>query len=430
MAAIKSKHTKKLGFFVFGGLIAGILIGTYLHLNISDHDKLTNICEFLNVISSVFLRLIKMIVAPLIFFALLNGIWSLGDKNSLGRLFAKSMVLFILGTFISLTWGMVMADWLQPGVVLHGSFATALADISKDAISLKPADLSFKAFVEEFISNSIMDSFVHNEIIQIVLFAVLCGIAGLSIERKVIQPLFDIVNSMSTLILKITGYIMYFAPVAILTSVAAIIAKNGLGIMQSYMLYLGEFYVGLIAIWLLFILVNCFIVGFKPTMMLLKNISSPLGLAFSTSSSEAAYPLTLEKLAETGVQPKISSFVLTLGYSFNLMGSMFNCTFATLFLIQLYGMHIDLAHQITMLLVLMITSKGIAGIPRASLVVVAGTLVSFGYSEAGIMLLLPIDSFLDMGRSATNVFSNAMCSLLVNKWEGIKLRPTNENVLM
>lgn len=209
---------------------------------------------------------------------------------------------------------------------------------------------------------------------------------------------------------------MNFAPLAVFGAMTAIIAKQGLSILKTYSLFIGEFYFSLAILWGLLILAGFVVIG-KKIVRLIQRIKEPTLLAFSTSSSEAAFPKTMEELQRFGCKDRIVSFVLPLGYSFNLDGSMMYMTFASLFIAQSYGIELALGTQLSMLLVLMVTSKGIAGVPRASLVVIAGTLVSFNIPEAGLALLLGIDPLLDMGRSATNVVGNSVATAVISKWE-------------
>jgi Na+/H+-dicarboxylate symporter len=418
---MQEKQTSRLGKYMVIALCTGIIAGIIVNSFIVDHTLVDAIFDNCNIISSIFIRLIKMIVSPLIFFALVSGIWSLNDHSLFGRLFIRSMLLFVVFGFLSLLTGMIFADILQPGIELMPVFAKNLANVQHaSTVHLANSEgFSLKSLVDEIISNSIVDSFAHNKMIQIVLFGVLAGIAGISLGEK-LSPVIKFSNAISLMLFKITNYIMYYAPIAVFASIMGVVGHNGISILSSYLLYMAEFFAGLGVIWFILIIAGSVIVGFAPTMKLMKAIAAPVLLSFVSSSSEVSYPLVVEKITEYGIAPKITNCVLTLGYSFNLIGSMFNCSFATLFLIQLYGYHMSIAQQVGMLLLLMITSKGIAGIPRVSLVIVATTLVAYGYSDAGIIILLPIDSFLDMGRSATNVFSNAMNVLLVNKWENRK----------
>jgi len=226
-----------------------------------------------------------------------------------------------------------------------------------------------------------------------------------------------VLDTVAHIMLKVTGYVMNFAPLAVFGALAGTVAKEGLDILRVYGLFMGEFYLGLGLLWVLLVIAGMVVVG--PRILdLIKNIRGPVILAFSTASSEAAYPKTLEELERFGCSNRVASFVLPVGYSFNLDGSMMYCTFAVMFIAQVYGIEISIGQQIVMVAILMLTSKGIAGVPRASLVVIAATLPQFNIPEAGMLLLLGIDHFLDMGRSATNVVGNSIATAVVSKWEG------------
>jgi Na+/H+-dicarboxylate symporter len=217
--------------------------------------------------------------------------------------------------------------------------------------------------------------------------------------------------------LKVTGYVMLFAPLAVFGALASTVSKQGLDILRVYGIFMGEFYLSLFILWAVLVALGGLIVGPR-VLRLIRRVRGPTLLAFSTASSEAAYPKTLEELERFGCSNRVASFVLPMGYSFNLDGSMMYCTFAVMFIAQVYGIDIPIAQQIAMVAVLMLTSKGIAGVPRASLVVIAATLAQFNIPEAGLLLLLGVDHFLDMGRSATNVIGNSIATAVVSKWEG------------
>jgi Na+/H+-dicarboxylate symporter len=255
-----------------------------------------------------------------------------------------------------------------------------------------------------------------NEILPIVIFSLFFGVALTAIGERG-RPIVHGVESLVHVMLQVTDYVMRFAPLAVFTAVASAIAERGPSILATFGKFVGSFYLGLVMLWALLIGAAFVIVGPR-TRHLVRYIREPIVLAFSTASSEAAYPRTLEALDRFGVPARIASFVLPLGYSFNLDGSMMYMTFATVFIAQAYGIHLSLGQEITMLLVLMITSKGMAGVPRASLVVIAATMPMFHIPEAGLLLILAVDHFLDMGRSATNVVGNAVASSVVARWEG------------
>ncbi len=359
---------------------------------------------------NIFLRLIKMIVALLVFSTLVVGVARLGDMKAVGRIGGKTMLWFLSASFVSLFLGMILVNIFQPGTTMH----LPIPDIDA-ATGIEKATISFKEFLNHVFPKSPIEAMAHNEILQIVVFSLFFGVACASLGKKV-EPLVNALDMLAHIILKITGYVMNFAPFAVFGAMAAIIAKQGLEVLSTYMVFIVEFYSGLLILWLVLALAG-FAVIRNRIFSLFKRIKDPILVAFSTSSSEAAFPKTMQELEGFGCDEKIVSFVLPLGYSFNLDGSMMYMTFASLFIAQSYGIHLDFGTQMTMLLVLMLTSKGIAGVPRASLVVIAGTLASFNIPEAGLALLLGIDPLLDMGRSATNVVGNSIATAVVSKWE-------------
>lgn len=367
--------------------------------------------EPFSLIADIFLRLIKMIVAPLVFSTLVVGVAKLGDIKSVGRIGGKTLLWFFSASLLSLALGMLLVNIFQPGAQMHLPLPEAGTDLG-----LQKASFSLKNFLYHIFPTSIFESLANNEILQIVVFSLLFGTATAAIgERgKIIIDFFEVV---ADIILKITGYIMNLAPLAVFGAMTAVIAKQGAGILGTYFVFIVEFYAGLGSLWLILILLAFVVIG-RRAFTLIKRMKDPALLAFSTSSSEAAFPKMMLELERFGCGKKIVSFVLPLGYSFNLDGSMMYMTFASLFIAQSYGIHLPFPTQISMLLILMLTSKGIAGVPRASLVVIAGTLGTFNIPEAGLALLLGIDPILDMGRSATNVIGNSVATAVVSKWEG------------
>jgi len=374
---------------------------------ISARDKKV---EPFSILADIFLRLIKMIVAPLVFTTLVVGVAKLGDINSVGRIGGKTLLWFIGASLTSLLLGMILVNIFQPGIAMKLPVPDAGTDIG-----LSHNGLSLKEFLYHVFPASVVEAMAKNEILQIVVFSLFFGVATAAIgeQGKIVIKAMD---AIAHVILKVTGYVMNFAPVAVFGAMTAIIAKQGLGILKTYSIFITEFYSGLLILWIVLALAGSVIIG-KRVIALLRTMKEPILLAFSTSSSEAAFPKTMELLQKFGCKDKIVSFVLPLGYSFNLDGSMMYMTFASLFIAQSYGIHLPVATQISMLLVLMLTSKGIAGVPRASLVVIAGTLATFNIPEAGLALLLGIDPLLDMGRSATNVVGNSVATAVVSKWE-------------
>ncbi|TDO24353.1 dicarboxylate/amino acid:cation symporter [Pedobacter duraquae] len=367
--------------------------------------------EPLTLLSDIFLRLIKMIVAPLVFTTLVVGVAKVGDIKAVGRIGGKTMLWFISASLLSLILGMIMVNFFKPGEAMHLPLPPSNIDTGVHKVAL-----SMKDFISHIVPKSMAEAMATNEILQIVVFSLFFGVATAAIGEKG-QIIISFFDSVSHVILKITGYVMNFAPFAVFGAMAAIVAKQGLSVLSTYALFIGEFYSSMLLLWILLIAIGFFILKSR-VFNLMNRMKEPVLVAFSTASSEAAYPKTMLQLERFGCKDKIVSFVLPLGYSFNLDGSMLYMTFASLFIAQSYGIHLSFEQQVTMLLILMLTSKGIAGVPRASLVVIAGTIATFNIPEAGLALLIGIDPLLDMGRSATNVIGNSLATAVVSKWEG------------
>jgi Na+/H+-dicarboxylate symporter len=407
---------KRLTLYIMIGLILGIILGAILHNSIADAAELTKIAGYFSIVTDVFLRLIKMIIAPLVFATLVAGIVHMGDTSALGRIGLRTMTWFVGATLVSLTLGLLLVNLLQPGignVALTLPPANATADIAKGAVNLKD-------FITHLVPKSIIEAMANNEILPIVVFSVFFGVAMTTAGEKA-APLTKGIDALVEVMLNVTNFVMRAAPIAVFAAMASAVTAKGLGILLTFGKFIGSFYLGLAVLWLVLLLAGALVLGGR-IKDLIKAIREPILLAFSTASSEAAYPRTLEALEEFGVPPRIASFVLPLGYSFNLDGSMMYMTFATLFIAQLYGIDLSAGQQITMVLILMITSKGMAGVPRASLVVISAVMGQFGIPEAGLVLILAVDQFLDMGRSGTNVVGNAVATAVVAKWEGV-LKP-------
>jgi Na+/H+-dicarboxylate symporter len=407
---------KKLTRYILLALVLGIVAGWAINAAIDDGTpqsaaQLTEIAEYLSIVTALFLRLIKMIIAPLVFSTLVAGIAHMGDIAALGRVGLRSVTWFILASLVSLTLGLILVNLLQPGIGLNLPLPPATA-----ASGVETAAFNLKDFVTHLVPASIFDAMSTNEILPIVIFSIFFGVALTAVGEPG-RPIVRGVESLVKVMLQVTDYVMRFAPLAVFTAVTSSIAEKGPEILFTFGKFVGSFYLGLAILWTLLIAAAFVIVGPR-VRHLVRYIRDPIVLAFSTASSEAAYPRTLEALDRFGVPPRIASFVLPLGYSFNLDGSMMYMTFATIFIAQAYGIDLSLGQEITMLLVLMITSKGMAGVPRASLVVIAATMAMFQIPEAGLLLILAVDHFLDMGRSATNVVGNAVASAVVAKWEG------------
>ena len=409
------KKKLPMAAYILIAMVLGILVGWMIFTSYPDKKTAAQIAGYISILSDIFLRLIKMLIGPLVFSTLVVGIAHMGDAKSVGRIFAKSIGWFVIASIVSLLMGLVLANVLHPGKDL----GLPLPDIGA-ATNLKTASFTLKEFVTHLVPRSFAEAMANNEILQIVVFSMFFGVA-LAALGDIGKPLTNVIDSLSHVMLKITGYVMLLAPVAVFAAMAATIAVNGLEILLKFAVFMGDFYIGLILLWLILVFAGFVFLG-KRVFRLVGLIKEPFMLSFATASSEAAYPKILDSLDRFGVQRKISSFVLPMGYSFNLDGSMMYCTFATLFIAQAYKIQLDFAQQITMLLILMVTSKGMAGVPRASLVVIAATLATFNIPEAGLLLIMGIDQFLDMGRSATNVVGNSIATAVVAKWEG-ELRP-------
>ncbi|KVQ63927.1 dicarboxylate/amino acid:cation symporter [Burkholderia territorii] len=392
-------------------MVAGIVIGYMIFSSFPDKKATTEIAGYISLISDVFLRLIKMVIGPLVFSTLVVGIAHMGDAASVGRVFVKAFGWFVTASLISLLLGLFMANLLRPG----DNLGQPLPDIGASA-NLATSKFTLKDFVGHMVPRSFAEAMSNNEILQIVVFSMFFGVALAALGERG-KILVAAIDQLSHVMLKITGYVMKLAPLAVLAAMAATVAVNGLSVLLKFAVFMGDFYVSLFLLWTLLVCAGLLFLG-RRVFKLLLLIKEAFMLSFATASSEAAYPKILDALDRFGVRRKISSFVMPMGYSFNLDGSMMYCTFAALFIAQAYNIHLSLGTQITMLLVLMLTSKGMAGVPRASLVVIAATLHQFGLPEAGLLLILGVDTFLDMGRSATNAVGNSIASAVVAKWEG------------
>ena len=401
----------RLTTFILAAMVLGILTGYVWREMAADAAAIKSFADNVSILTDIFLRLIKMIIAPLVFSTLAVGIAKMEDAKTVGRIGAKTMAWFMTASFISLSLGLIMVNLLKPGVGL----GLPLPDVHASS-GIEAGAITLKDFITHAIPKSVAEAMSKNEILQIVVFSVFFGCAGAAIGERA-KPVVDMLDSVSHIMLKVTSFVMNFAPLAVFGAIAAMVAKEGLGILGTYGTFMAEFYLSIGGLWLVLILAGGLFLG-RRVLTLMKMVREPLLLAFTTASSEAAYPKTLEQLERFGCSRKVASFVLPMGYSFNLDGSMMYCTFASIFIAQAYGIHLTLAQEITMMLILMVTSKGIAGVPRASLVVIAATLSQFNIPEAGLLLLLGIDHFLDMGRSATNVIGNAIAASVVAKSEG------------
>ena len=418
MTSIQPNETPKksllsnLTFQILIAMVLGAILGIFIHNNYTE-EAAKEFSGYIKMLATVFIRLVQMIISPLVFTTLVVGIAKLGDIKAVGRIGGKALGWFFTASFISLLIGMFWVNVLHPGTGLQ------LSDVDASTaaeVTDKTQNFSAQNFIEHIIPKSIVEAMATNEILQIVIFSIFFGLAAASIGDFA-KPVVNALDKTSHIILKMVNYVMKFAPVGVFGAIAGVFAIRDLQeLLITYAKFFGSFLVGISSLWLVLLVIG-FIFLKSRMKTLLKHIISPLIIAFGTTSSEAVFPKLTEELERFGVKDKIVSFMLPLGYSFNLDGSMMYMTFASIFIAQAYGVHLDLGTQMTMLLVLMLTSKGIAGVPRASLVVVAATCGMFDIPIEGIALILPIDHFCDMFRSATNVLGNALATSVVGKWE-------------
>ncbi len=411
-------ETKKKSFLsgltgqIIIAMVLGAILGIILHNTISP-EAAQSFSSKIKMLATIFIRLVQMIISPLVFTTLVVGIAKLGDIKTVGRIGGKAIGWFFTASFISLLIGLFYVNILQPGVGLkldHVDMAAA------SEVTGKTQNLSFDNFVEHIVPKSIVEAMATNEILQIVVFSIFFGLAAASLGEKV-KPIIGAFDKLSHIVLKMVNYVMNFAPIGVFGAIAAVFAiRDAEELIITYFKFFGSFLIGISTLWVLLIAVGYIFLKGRMT-ELLRRITGPLAIAFGTTSSEAVFPKLTEELEGFGVKDKIVSFMLPLGYSFNLDGSMMYMTFASIFIAQFYNVHLDLGTQMAMLLVLMLTSKGIAGVPRASLVVVAATCGMFDIPIEGIALILPIDHFCDMFRSATNVLGNALATSVVGQWE-------------
>ncbi len=422
-----SQQKQNLTWYIIAAMILGAITGQLIHIYfpetiqikdasgaLKDIVRSEHIGQYFKILTGVFLRLVQMIIAPLVITTLIVGIAKMGNLKAVGRVGGRSMIWFFSASLASLLLGLMLVNYFKPGESLHLNINALDTSAAADVIG-KTQSFSIQHFIEHLFPKSIFEALATNEILQIVVFSIFFGIALTQYGEKG-ESIVKFLDNLSKVILILVGYVMWFAPLGVFGGITAIIATKGLGILKVYGYYMASFYVGLTLLWILLLAVGYLILR-KQLGTLLNHLKTPLMVAFSTTSSEAVFPKLTEELEKFGCRKKIVSFILPLGYSFNLDGSMMYMTFASIFIAQAYGIPLDLGTQLTMLLVLMLTSKGIAGVPRASLVVVAATCAMFDIPAEGIALILPIDHFCDMGRSMTNVLGNGLATAAVDKWE-------------
>ena len=413
------QKSNRLTLYILIAMFAGALLGYIVHTQASP-GFIESFSKNIKLLTTIFIRMVQMIIAPLVFSTLVVGIAKLGDLKAVGRVGGKAMLWFIGASLISLLLGMVLVNFFQPGA---GFSNVELDKTEAGKLVSNTQQFSLQQFVEHIVPRSVIEAMATNEILQLVIFSIFFGVAAASMGDKA-KVIVKALDAVSHVILKMVGYVMNVAPLGVFGAIAAVIASKGLEVFVFYGKYMLYFLIGIAILWVIMLSVGYLILR-KRLPELLRRIASPLIIAFSTTSSEAVFPKLTEELEKFGCKNKIVSFILPLGYSFNLDGSMMYMTFASLAIAQANNIHLDMGTQLTMLLVLMLTSKGIAGVPRASLVIVTATCAMFNIPPEGIALILPIDHFCDMFRTATNVLGNTLATTVVSKWEN-ELGPAQE----
>ncbi len=397
------KSSKRLTLHIFIALVLGVLFGWLFPQYAVKMQPL----------GDMFLRMVKMIIAPLIFATLTVGIAGHGDVKSLGKIGLKALIYFEIATTIALILGLFMANVLKPGV----GFNIDLSSVSMGAVeSMKTVQHhSIIQMLVDSVPVSIFEAMADGNLLQIVVFAIFFSLAVCAVGPKA-RPVLDFLQSTCDVMFKFTEYVMKFAPIGVFGAISATIGQNGIGILLSYAKLIAITYFSLITFVAVVLVVACKIIKVSFFDML-KAIKDPALLAFTTASSEAALPKAMDQMEKFGVPKSIISFVMPMGYTFNLDGSTLYLTLATLFCAQIAGIHLSIEQQLMIMFTLMLTSKGIAGVPRVSLVILTGTLTSFGLPIVGVAVLLGIDQILDMGRTTLNLIGNCVATMVVAKWE-------------
>ena len=406
---------KGLTLLVFLATLLGALFGLACHGLIHDAGKLASLLDALGLITAIFLRAVKMLIAPLVLATLVSGVGRMGDAGDIGRVALRVMTWFVTASLVSLLLGLVMVETIAPGAGLH---LKAGADAA--ASGLKAPPTSLPGFLTNLVPTSIFDAMARNEVLQIVVFSLLAGVALSRLGEKG-KELLVLTEQLANLVLKMAMFVMNIAPIAVFAAVASALAQGGIEVIGKYASYVGGFYLTLALLWALLMVAGAAVLGIAQQKTLMKAIREPALIALATTSSESAYPVLLYKLEQIGVSNRIASFVLPLGYSFNLIGSMCYCTFAALFVAQAYDITLTPGQIGQLLFLVFVASKGIANVPRASLVVVVSLLPYFHLPEAGALLILGVDHFMDMGRTCTNTVATAIAAASVANWEGDKL---------
>ena len=402
----------RLTYSILVGMLLGVIVGYACHVGAGDAESAQTLAGYFSIMTEIFLRLIKMIIAPLVFSTLVSGLAGMDSISTAGRIGSRTIAWFLCASLISLALGLTLANVLQPGAGLH------LVPNAKEAVSGLDTDgLTAKNILTHAFPTSLLDAMARNNILQILTFSVFFGVALSALKNDSrVKVVIDAIDGMVPVILRLTDYVMWVAPLGVFGALASVVTVRGLGVLVTYGKLIGSFYLGLALLWAILIGIGYVFLG-KRVGTLLKAVREPALLAFSTASSEAAYPRLTEQLEAFGVDKKVVGFTLPLGYAFNLDGSMMYQAFAAIFIAQAFGVEMPLSQQILLLLVLMLSSKGMAGVPRGAVVVVAAVAPMFNLPVAGVALILAIDQILDMGRTVTNVLGNSVASAVIAKWE-------------
>jgi proton glutamate symport protein len=384
------------------GLVAGIAFGAVLPKQAVG----------LAILGTIFLRLIKSIIAPLLFGTLVSGIAGAGSVKTMGRIGGKAILYFEIVTTIALFVGLGAVNLIKPGagVQLQKGAATGIAQTTT----------SFSQILEHTFPTSIIDAMARGEVLQIVVFAFIFGAACATVGAKA-QPVVTFCESLSEVMFKYTNYIMLCAPFGVFGAMAATVGERGVGVLTN----LGKLVLTLYGAEVFFVVVvlgAVTAIAKIPLRRFIRYAREPFLLAFSTASSESALPIALENMEQFGVPKHIAAFVLPTGYSFNLDGSTLYLAMAAMFVAQAAGVHVPFGTQLVMMLTLMLTSKGVAGVPRASLVILAGTLATFNLPIEGVAVILGVDTLMDMARTSVNILGNCLATAVVARWEGVDLR--------
>lgn len=402
----------RLTFYIAAGIVLGVVVGFACHAQLADAEAQKNVASYFSILTDIFLRLIKMVIAPLVFATLVSGLAGMDSGQDVGRIGLRSVAWFVCASFVSLALGLCLANLFQPGAGLH-----MVAHGTNVSTGLNTSGLNVKDVVTHAFPTSLLDAMARNDILQILVFSVFFGLALGALKRDPrVQRLVDIVDGLVPVMMRLTDYVMRAAPIGVFGAIAAAVTLRGLDVLFTYGKLIGSFYLGLLTLWLVLAGVGYLFLG-RHIVALLRAVREPAMIAFSTASSEAAYPRLTEQLEQYGVDKKVVGFTLPLGYAFNLDGSMMYQAFAAIFIAQAFGIDMPVSQQIFMLLVLMLSSKGMASVPRGSVVVVAAVAPMFNLPVEGVVLVLAIDQILDMGRTMTNVIGNSIATAVIAKWE-------------